>query len=93
MVHKALYSRMLELFSGAIEDSAKVAYLQYDTNYYRFKGKHTARVPGCVARQKRPNATDPIPPAEQQTHCVTCPRVPGKDACTRAIEGPGTNAS
>ena len=84
--------RVLEIFSGASKDLTNMAFSQH-LNYYWFKEKHTALVLGYVTRRKQPNATDPVPPAEQQTHCATCPRVPEKDACTRAIEGLGTNAS
>ena len=41
----------------------------------------------------QPSAIDPVPQAEKQNHCVTCPRGPRKGACTQGIEGPGTNAS
>ena len=78
--------------SRPIKDLTNMTFSQH-LNYCWFKEKHTALVLGYVTRRKQPNATDPVPPAEQQTHCATCPRVPEKDACTRAIEGLGTNAS
>ena len=55
--------------------------------------EHTWLVPQCATRQTPPNATDPVPPAEQQTHSVTWPRVARKDACSGAIKEPGTDAN